>query len=52
MTDFRVLLVDDEEELVSALVERLSYRNVDAEFVTRGADALKKLKEQQQQRGL
>jgi DNA-binding response OmpR family regulator len=36
----RVLLVDDEEELVSALAERLSYRGIDADWSTTGAQAL------------
>lgn len=43
MDKFRVLLVDDEEELVSALVERLSYRGVMAEYVLNGLDAVKKI---------
>lgn len=37
----RVLLVDDEEELVSALAERLTLRDIDAEWCTLGSDALK-----------
>ena len=37
----RVLLVDDEEELVSSLVERLSFRGVDACYATTGDDALR-----------
>jgi DNA-binding NtrC family response regulator len=41
---FRVLLIDDEEELVSALVERLGYRGVDAEFALNGMDALEKMR--------
>jgi CheY-like chemotaxis protein len=36
--------VDDEEELVSALAERLSYRDIQAQYVTSGLDALEKLK--------
>ncbi|MCG6958251.1 MAG: response regulator [Gemmatimonadetes bacterium] len=36
----RVLIVDDEEELVSALVERLQLRGFDARGVTTGAEAL------------
>jgi DNA-binding response OmpR family regulator len=36
----RVLLVDDEEELVSTLAERLGYRDIDARFATSGEDAL------------
>ncbi|MBW2060426.1 MAG: response regulator [Deltaproteobacteria bacterium] len=39
----RVLLVDDEEELVSALAERLSIRGIKADWVTSGEDALKRI---------
>ncbi|MBW1708416.1 MAG: response regulator [Deltaproteobacteria bacterium] len=39
----RVLLVDDEEELVSALAERLSIRGIEADWVTSGEDALKRI---------
>ncbi len=39
----RVLLIDDEAELVSTLAERLSFRGIDADWVTNGADALKQL---------
>ena len=38
----RVLLVDDEEELVSTLAERLSIRGIEADWVTCGEDALKR----------
>jgi DNA-binding NtrC family response regulator len=37
----RVLVVDDEEELVEALVERLNMRGIEAQGVTTGAEALK-----------
>ncbi len=40
---FRVLLIDDEEELVSTLVERLEMRNIEAEYVMNGQDALDRL---------
>ena len=40
MDALRVLIVDDEEELVSALVERLRLRGFDARGVTTGAAAL------------
>jgi two-component system OmpR family response regulator len=40
MDALRVLIVDDEEELVSALVERLNLRGFEARGVTNGADAL------------
>ena len=36
----RVLLVDDEEELVSALAERLSLRAIDADWASTCHDAL------------
>jgi len=39
----RVLIVDDEEELVSALVERLNLRGFVATGVTNGEDALASL---------
>lgn len=39
----RVLVVDDEEELVSALVERLNLRGFDARGATTGAEALTSL---------
>ncbi len=45
MAEFRVLLVDDEEELVNALVERLRYRDIEAEYALNGIDALHMLKE-------
>ena len=39
----RLLLVDDEAELVSALAERLSFRGFDADWVTSGAEAIQKV---------
>ena len=36
----KVLLVDDEEELVTALAERLSYRGIEADWSTTGSRAL------------
>lgn len=36
----RVLIVDDEDELVSAIEERLNLRGFDAKGVTTGAEAL------------
>ncbi|MFH0945765.1 MAG: response regulator [Planctomycetota bacterium] len=38
----RVLLVDDEEELVSTIAERLSYRGIDADWVTTAEEALER----------
>ena len=40
MEGLRVLIVDDEEELVSALVERLNLRGFRAHGVTNGSAAL------------
>ena len=39
----KVLLIDDEEELISTLAERLSFRGIDADWVTNGEEALKKI---------
>jgi DNA-binding response OmpR family regulator len=39
----RILLVDDEEELVSTLAERLSLRGIQADWVTTGEAALKQV---------
>lgn len=36
----KILLVDDEAELVSAMAERLSYRGIDADWATSGEQAL------------
>lgn len=44
MGTYSVLVVDDEEEFVSALVERLQLRAIDAEGVTRGDEALELLR--------
>jgi len=46
MSEYRVLLVDDEEELVSTLAERLEYRGFEAQYATTGQTALKMLREQ------
>lgn len=45
MSDLKVLLVDDEEELVSTLVERLGFRGIEAEYVLDGYKALEKMKD-------
>lgn len=45
MGDINVLCVDDEEELVSAWVERLQLRGIDAEGVTNGYEAIQLIKE-------
>jgi DNA-binding response OmpR family regulator len=36
-----ILLVDDEQEFVATLAERLAIRGIDADWVTSGEDALK-----------
>jgi len=41
MSELRVLLVDDEEELVSTLAERLSLRGIEAQWVTSAEEALR-----------
>lgn len=40
MNTLRVLLVDDEEEFISTLAERLEIRNIDAQIATDGETAL------------
>ena len=45
MGKIKILCVDDEEELVSAWVERLILRGIDAEGVTNGHDAIQRIKE-------
>ncbi len=47
MEGLRVLIVDDEEELVSALEERLNLRGFDAKGVTTGREALAYLEDAQ-----
>ncbi|QTA92302.1 response regulator [Desulfonema magnum] len=42
----KILLVDDETELVSTLAERLEIRGIEAEWVSNGEDALKKTETQ------
>jgi len=46
MSKMRVLLVDDEEELVSTLAERLSLRGIEAEWVTSAEEALQRVKDE------
>jgi DNA-binding NtrC family response regulator len=45
MGEIHVLCIDDEEELVSAWVERLLMRGIEAEGVTNGHDAIERVKE-------
>ena len=42
----RILLVDDEVELVSTLAERLSFRGIEADWVTSGEEALRQVERQ------
>jgi len=46
MSEYRVLLVDDEEELVATLAERLEYRDFLAQYAISGPAALRMLREQ------
>lgn len=41
----RILLVDDEEEFVTALAERLSLRGIEADWAISGSSALAKIEE-------
>jgi len=43
MREMRVLLVDDEEELVSTMAERLSLRGIGADWASNADEALMKL---------
>ena len=45
MDKFKALLVDDEEDLVSTLVERLGYRGIEADYALDGYAALVKMRE-------
>ena len=44
MCEVNVLCIDDEEELVSAWIERLSMRGIEAEGATNGHDAIEHVK--------
>jgi DNA-binding NtrC family response regulator len=46
MSEYSVLLIDDEEELVSTLVVRLGYRGVKAQYALNGEDGLRMLREE------
>lgn len=46
MGQAKLLFVDDEDELISALVERLELRGIDATGVTSGDEALERLREE------
>jgi DNA-binding response OmpR family regulator len=43
--ELKVLLIDDEEELVATLAERLGYRGITAEYALDGYEALAKMRE-------
>ncbi|MDH3897857.1 MAG: response regulator, partial [Deltaproteobacteria bacterium] len=45
MDGYSVLLVDDEEEFVSALSERLMLRGIEVEIALDGEEALARMKE-------
>jgi DNA-binding NtrC family response regulator len=45
METLRILIVDDEEELVSTLAERLALRGLEIQIATNGKDALKLVRE-------
>jgi DNA-binding response OmpR family regulator len=46
MSKIHVLLVDDEEELVSTLAERLSLRGIEADWVTTAEKALERVQKE------
>ncbi len=45
MSAFKILLVDDEVELVTAMVERLEMRGIKTDGVTNGNDAIRLIEE-------
>jgi DNA-binding NtrC family response regulator len=47
MAEYRVLLVDDEEEFVSALSERLMLRGIEVDSALNGEEALASLKQKE-----
>lgn len=47
MSEIKVLLIDDEQELVSTLVERLSFRGIESDYALDGFEALVKMREGQ-----
>jgi DNA-binding response OmpR family regulator len=47
MSGYRVLLVDDEEEFVSALSERLMLRGIEVDTALDGEEALARLREKE-----
>ena len=47
MKRIKVLLIDDELELISTLAERLEYRDIDADIALNGNEALEKFEQNQ-----
>ncbi len=47
MQQLRILVVDDEEDLVATMAERMTLRDIQVEAVTSGIDALQCMKEQE-----
>jgi len=47
MAEYRVLLVDDEEEFVSALSERLMLRGIEVDSALNGEEALGRMEEKE-----
>ena len=47
MGNFKILFVDDEEELVSTLVERLELRDIEAAYELNGASAIERLRREE-----
>jgi DNA-binding NtrC family response regulator len=47
MAEYRVLLVDDEEEFVSALSERLMLRGIEVDSALHGEEALARMEEKE-----
>lgn len=45
MDQIKILMVDDEEELIAAWIERIELRGINARGVTNGKDALKIIKD-------
>ena len=46
MEKLKILFVDDEEELVSTLVERLEFRDINAVYELNGASAIERLRKE------
>ncbi|MFH2036078.1 MAG: response regulator [Candidatus Zixiibacteriota bacterium] len=46
MGKFKILFVDDEEELVSTMVERLEFRDIESAYELNGASAIERLRKE------